>query len=242
MSFNMNSKNIFIILALFVFTTLSVFWYFNQNQTIMKNKTSISGISYVPIGDSYTIGYGVSEEDRWPNVLTNHLKKEGIDITLVSNPASSGYTVRDAIDFELPQVKRIKPDFVTVLIGANDNFGSRDVETFRKDLIEFLDKLELILKNPKNIILITIPDYSISPQAAGFDREGLSKSIEEYNMVIKGEAYKRGLKVADIFPVSQAMTRVSDYTKDGLHPSSQGYANWEKVIFPVVFDLLKSRN
>jgi len=206
-----------------------------------NTKLANAAITYVPIGDSYTIGYDVNENDRWPNVLVNNLKKEGINISLVSNPAVSGFTVRDATYFELPEIEEIKPDFVTVLIGANDSFGQRDINIFEKDLIELLDKLEEILPTPKNIVLITIPDYSISLQTEGFDKKSLSKSIEEYNRVIKDQAQKRKLRVADIFPISQTMTQASDYTQDGLHPSSLGYLKWEKIIFPVVFKLLKNR-
>ena len=173
--------------------------------------------------------------------IVTRLKKEGINISLVSNPAVSGFTVRDATYFELPEIEEIKPDFVTVLIGANDSFGQRDINIFEKDLIELLDKLEEILPTPKNIVLITIPDYSISLQTEGFDKKSLSKSIEEYNRVIKDQAQKRKLRVADIFPISQTMTQASDYTQDGLHPSSLGYLKWEKIIFPVVFKLLKNR-
>ncbi len=238
----MRSKAILVIfVSLFVFSF--VFWYFNQeNKNVnMINKNSGNGIIYVPIGDSYTIGYGVNEDERWPNVLTENLRKEGIDINLVSNPSVSGYTTRDVIYFELPEVKRAKPDFVTVLIGANDSFSQKEVSLYQKDLAELLDKLEEILPNPKNIVLITIPDYSVSVQAAGFPKNELVRLISQYNNVIKKEANKRGLMVADIFPVSKNMTKASDYTPDGLHPSAVGYLKWERVIFPVVFDLLKDK-
>jgi len=238
----MNIKNIVIILLLSTFALVFSFWYFNQiSQKSNMQITSNGKIRYVAIGDSYTIGYGVSEKNRWPNVLVYNLKKEGINISLVANPSVSGFSVRDAIEFELSEVERIKPDFVTILIGANDSFRQEETKTYQKDLIELLDRLEKILPNPKNIILITIPDYSISPQAFGFPKEELSKLIQDYNEVIKEEGNKRGLRVADIFPVSQTMIETSDYIEDGLHLSAKGYLKWEKVIFPVVFDFLKDK-
>ena len=236
----MNIKNIFIILLFSIFALVFSFWYLNQRHQKTNMQIDSNGeIKYVAVGDSYTIGFGVSEESRWPNVLVKHLKKEGVNISLAANPSASGFTVRDAIEFELPEVERIKPDFVTVLIGTNDSFRQEKTETYRKDLMELLDKLEQILPNPKNIVLITIPDYSISPASSGFPTEELSKLIQKYNEVIKNEGNNRGIKVADIFPTSQTMLEANDYIEDGLHPSSQGYAKWEKVIFPVVFDLLK---
>lgn len=196
-------------------------------------------IRYLPIGDSYTIGNGVAEADRWPNVLTKHLNEAGVRIQIIGNPAVSGYAVEDALRRELPVVKQMQPDFVTVLIGANDNFRETPVEDYAQELNGFLDELQSLMREPKNIVLVTIPDYSYSPAAQGYAASGISESIKKYNDVIEAEGLKRGLLVADIFPVSQTMTGAEDYISDGLHPSAQGYAKWEKVVYPVVYGFLK---
>lgn len=238
----MTPRNIFLLIISFVFLLILISWYIsqsNQKSNMALDKNSKDEISYIAIGDSYTIGLGVSENYRWPNVLVDQLRQEGININLIANPAVSGYTVRDAIKLELPVVEKVKPDFVTVLIGANDNFGQKDVGLFRQELEELLDKLQSLLTNPKNIVLITIPDYSKSPASKGYQTQNVSTLIEEYNRAIKDGASKRGFKVADIFPISQTMTGNEDYTSDGLHPSAAGYAKWGKVIFPVVLRMLK---
>lgn len=235
-------SNPFVTIILAFFALVFLGWYFSgnrQEQQIETIKNSEDSISYIPLGDSYTIGLGVAEEDRWPNVLTDHLKKEGLKINLVANPAVSGYRVKDAIREELPLVQKLKPTFVTVLIGANDNFGQKDPLTYKQELEEFLNKLQLLLPNPKNIILVTIPDYSKAPAASKYNTSAISQSVEEYNQAIREEASKKGLKIADILPVSQTMTDPRDYTSDGLHPSASGYAKWEKVIFPVILRLLQ---
>lgn len=216
------------------------FFLIKSNQTESMPTTSQTTIKYISIGDSYTIGNGVGPSGRWPNVLVKNLNQKNIMINLIANPAVSGYTVTDAIRLELPQVEKLKPDFVTVLIGANDNFSQTPVSVYQQDLTELLDRLQAMLTNPKNIVLITIPDYTKSPAGLPYQSKNLSQSIEQYNKVINDEAIKRDLKVADIFPVSQAMTGAEDYISDGLHPSAQGYAKWEKVILPVVLDLLNN--
>ena len=140
---------------------------------------------------------------------------------------------------ELPEVEKLRPDFVTVLIGANDSFGQKDVKVYHQQLRELLDKLELMVTDPKNIVLITIPDYTKSPSFKLYQSEDELKLIREYNEVIKEEGKQRSLAVADIFPISQTMTDDADYVDDGLHPSAQGYLKWEKVIFPIVLNLFK---
>lgn len=197
-----------------------------------------TGIKYVPVGDSYTIGLGVAEKDRWPNRLTDHLIREGIEIHLVANPAVSGYTVKDVIEKELAVVEEVRPDLVTVLIGTNDNFRLKEAKKYRSELQELLNKLQPMMINPKNIVLITIPDYTVSPTLRQYPKDEMAGLIGEYNEIIREEGRSRGLVVADIFPVSRTMTGEADYILDGLHPSAQGYIKWERVIFPVVFDLL----
>jgi lysophospholipase L1-like esterase len=237
-----NSKNIYIaIAAILVIQVLIVFKFpaVFKTDTVKKQTNQSRVVRYIPIGDSYTIGLGVDEQYSWPNILTGHLMEKGIEIDLAANPAVSGYTVRDAIEYELPVIEELKPDFVTVFIGANDNFAQRPVAEFQNDLTELLDRLRLILDKPENVVLVTIPDYSKSPALNDGDNDELSYFIAEYNRAIKELAIKRGLKVADIFAVSQKMTENEDYIEDGLHPSSLGYAKWESIIYPVVLDLLK---
>lgn len=235
----MKPRYLFVI-TIFLALVAFFLWFKIQTKLTLSNKISTASqyeIKYIPLGDSYTIGLGVTEENRWPNILINHLRDKGINIALIANPAISGYTIEDAINFELPVVKTLKPDFVTVLIGANDSFQGKDPLVFQKRLNELLDKLQIILTNPKNIVLITLPDHSKTPAFFQYQNqtENISQFINLYNQIIKKEGEKRGLTVADIFLISQTVTDYKDYILDGLHPSAQGYQKWEKIIFPVVF-------
>lgn len=232
----MNTKFILIsIVVLIVFLTLLT----TKIMTPERQEKKTGEIRYVSVGDSYTIGLGVEELARWPNVMVKHLKEAGTTIELMANPAISGYTVRDAIDIELPIVEKAKPDLVTVFIGANDHFSQSSAADFKANFSELLDKLQSIVSDKRNIVLITIPDYSKSPAVQEQGIGTTSESIAVYNVIIKEEGKKRNLSVADIFPVSQKMIGREDYIDDGLHPSETGYKKWEKVIFPVVMDLLK---
>ncbi len=205
-----------------------------MNQSINLNTKAIC---YIPVGDSYTIGLGVSETERWPNILVENLKTNGVNLELVANPAVSGFTVNDAIEYQLPQVEKHKPDVVTVLIGANDNFRQVSIQEFSKSYNLLLDRLQKTVANPRNIILITIPDHTRSPAGRGFGEDANRQLLEVYNSIIKEQAIKRGMPVVDLFPVSQTMTD-KDFIADGLHPSAKGYAKWERVIYKIMFDVL----
>jgi acyl-CoA thioesterase I len=47
--------------------------------------------------------------------------------------------------------------------------------------------------------------------------------------------------VVDIFRLSQAMrSDASLVAADGLHPSAKAYAEWERIIYPAAFELLRT--
>lgn len=191
-------------------------------------------VKYVALGDSYTIGTGADPKDAWPNLLTKHLNEAGIKTELVANPAKNGYSTQNLIDMELPVFDKSGATFVTLLIGVNDWVREVSATTYAKNLAYILDHLQKALPNKNNILLVTIPDFGVTPQGAYFanDRD-VSKGITEFNNIIKAEAKKRGLLVADIFEISKQMKDNTELTsKDGLHPSAKGYATWESVIFP----------
>ncbi|MCW3078379.1 MAG: lipolytic protein family [Bacteroidetes bacterium] len=214
-------------------TAIIIFMQSNQPQTLNELK-------YLPLGDSYTICTGATEKESWPVILTAHLNKENIKILLVDNPARNGYSTQDLIDNELPLVKKLKPDFITLLIGVNDWVRNVPSSTFKKNLIFILDEVEQQLQEKKNIVLITIPDFGVTPSGKHYGGgRNISEGISEFNEIIKEESKKRQLKLVDIYSVSKNMKDdVTLVAKDGLHPSVKEYAIWETLIFKEVKKVL----
>ena len=210
---------------------------------IILNFSAIAqtSIRYVALGDSYTIGTGAAEAQSWPALLVKHLKEKKIDIELVANPSRNGWTTQHVLNQELPVLDKSKANFVTILIGVNDWVQGVDVKTFRKNLIKILDHIQAQLPDKSNLVLITIPDFSVTPGGAKYTGgRDASKGISEFNQVILAEAKKRNLKTVDLFEQSKQMGKDSSLVApDGLHPSAKGYAAWEALIFPVVLEVLK---
>jgi acyl-CoA thioesterase I len=198
-------------------------------------------LKYLPLGDSYTICTGAGEKDSWPLLLAKHLSEKGIRTELLANPARNGFSTQNLIDHELPLVKKLKPDFVTLLIGVNDWVRGVDKEKFTKNLIYILDEVQKNLSDKNKILLITIPDFGVTPQGKNYSGgRDISAGISEFNAVIKKEAEKRKLKLVDIFEVSKGMKDHPDLVaEDGLHPSAKEYAIWEKMILEESLNLLK---
>ena len=198
-------------------------------------------IRYAVIGDSYSCGEGAKPTESWPSLLTQHLKAQGLDVELVSNPSVTGWTAKDAIDKELPKFVNSDPNFATLLIGVNDWVQGVDELSFRNRLSYLLDSMLAVLPNKKRLLVVTIPDFGVTPTGHKYARgRNIHEGIVGFNKIVSEEAHKRGLQVVDIFPISKKMGEDrSLVAKDGLHPTAKAYAEWEKLIFPAALELLK---
>src|ERR1041385_737895 len=199
-------------------------------------------IRYAVIGDSYSCGEGAKPSESWPSLLTQHLKSQGVDVDLVSNPSVTGWTTKDAIDKELPKFIRSNPTFASLLIGVNDWVQGVDETTFRNRFSYLVDQMLAVLPNKKKLLVVTIPDFGVTPTGPKYSRgRNIHEGIKQFNQIVSEEAAKRGLKVVDIFPLSKKMGEdKSLVAKDGLHPSAKAYAEWEEIIFPAALELLRT--
>lgn len=226
----------FIYLAVSLLILISA--YFNSSKPM---KQSIKTINYLPLGDSYTIGTGASEKESWPFILAEHLNAAKISCRMLANPARNGFSTAELIHEELPLLKKLHPDFVTLLIGVNDWVRGVSKSSFTKNLIYILDEVEKELPDRKKIILVTIPDFGVTPTGKNYSNgRNISEGISEFNISIKSEAKKRGLVLVDIFEISKKMGLDNSLVAaDGLHPSAREYAIWETIILPEAIKLLK---
>lgn len=198
-------------------------------------------LKYMAFGDSYTICTGTANVDEhWPNILAKHLTIAGIKTELSSNPSRNGFTTQNVIDHELPLLQNQTIDFATLLIGVNDWVRQVDATTYHKNLNYIIDEIQKKLSNKKHLMLITIPDFGMTPQGKLYSSgRDISKGISEFNDIIKAEAKKRGLVCVDIFPLSKNMADHRELiAADGLHPSATEYALWEKMIYQEAEKLL----
>src|SRR6202030_524942 len=204
-------------------------------------QTNPEKIRYAVIGDSYSCGEGAKPGESWPSLLTQHLKGQGLNVDLVSNPSVTGWTAKDAIDKELPKFVNSNPNFATLLIGVNDWVQGVDELSFRNRLSYLVDSMLAVLPNKKRLLVVTIPDFGVTPSGHKYSRgRNIHEGIMQFNRIVTEEARERGLQVVDIFPFSKKMGEdKSLVAKDGLHPSARAYAEWEKIILPAALELLK---
>jgi lysophospholipase L1-like esterase len=197
-------------------------------------------LRYLALGDSYTIGESVPESERWPNQLARQLAAEGIhtDVTII---ARTGWTVN-----ELWQRIQVDPpqgtfDLVTLLIGVNDQYRGYPSIGYRDDFRFMLNiAIEYAGGHPDRVIVLSIPDWGMTPFAAGRDTQTIAEEIDRFNSINREEAEKAGVHYVDITPLSRAVTADSDLiASDGLHPSGRMYLEWVNLVLPIAGDVLK---
>jgi len=196
-----------------------------------------STLRYVALGDSYTIGTSVAEEDRWPNQLVERID----ELELVANPAVNGYTSGDVITEELPQLDALNPEFASVLIGVNDVVQGVPDSQYAGNVAVILDEL-LARLPPGRIVCVATPDYTVTPQGETYgDPAQQSDGILLNNAILREACEARGIRfVPEIFEISQqARDDLSLVAEDGLHPSGAQYRLWVDAIAPVVEGLLR---
>jgi lysophospholipase L1-like esterase len=196
-------------------------------------RSYVKALRYLPVGDSYTIGQSVSQNERFPNQLAEKARAAGFPLEIVANPAVSGFTVSDALKYELPVVTRTKPEFVTVLLGANDFVRDVPAEVFRAQFKRLLRELRNSLGYEALIVTISVPNFLLSPGGREFTGYRSDNSgIETFNSIIKEEsAHVEALHI-DIFDLSTRLAPDFEmFVRDGLHPSGKQYQEWAALLW-----------
>ncbi|WP_017729930.1 SGNH/GDSL hydrolase family protein [Nafulsella turpanensis] len=197
--------------------------------------------TFLALGDSYTIGEAVSEEGRWPVQLVNRLRQEEIAIAEPEIIATTGWTtdeLQTAIDEEKPAADY---DLVSLLIGVNNQYRGYSFDAFRKEFEQLLQQaIQFSGNRPAHVLVVAIPDYSVTPFAAEKDKQEIAEELKQYNQYKQQLAEKYGVPFFNIFPDSQlAAQDVTLIAEDGLHPSASMYSLWVNRIAPYVVNLLK---
>jgi len=144
-------------------------------------------IRYVAIGDSYTVATGIEEKDSWPSQLTQKLKSAGIKINLIEILGIRGATSQQTLNEVIPLLKNLEPEFVTLLIGVNDWIREGiSSSKFKKRIKSLIGEIQNNLPPPRKLLLITIPDFSCSPQKKNWGYgKSATNGITRLNKILK---------------------------------------------------------
>lgn len=197
-------------------------------------------IRYLALGDSYTIGESVPENERWPIQLARLLQADDVS-TEVTIIARTGWTTDEL--WMGVQAKEINPpyDLVSLLIGVNNQYRGLDIDEYRNEFVFLLNKaIEYAGGDAKRVIVLSIPDWGVTPFAMSRDSKKIATEINLFNSVNREETEKAGAHYVDVTPSSRkAITDGALIAADGLHPSGKMYAEWAGLAYPEVLEILR---
>ena len=103
-----------------------------------------------------------------------------------------------------------------------------------------MDGIQKYLSNPANLLVVTIPDFSCSPEGKkwGYGKSAVN-GIARLNKIVKREAAARNLPAVDITSLSRKLCSQQEaFSNDGVHPSGLQYSRWVDLIFHPAYNLL----
>ncbi len=202
-----------------------------------SNKT----LSYLALGDSYTIGEGVTPEERWPVILTNKLNGEGLSIDVPEIIATTGWTTDELRKGIEKRDLDAKFDLVSLLIGVNNQFRGFETEVYETEFKELLDiAIDYANGDVKKVFVVSIPDYGVTRFGSKHDPEKISVELDYYNKVGRSISEEKGVTFFNITEISRlAASDPELVAADELHPSGKMYKQWVDLMFPTVKAMLE---
>ncbi len=219
------------IIGISLLILLPAFLYMSDPVKTLKFK-------YLALGDSYTIGESVGDNDRFPMQLVKRLRSDSTDISDPLIIAKTGWTTDELLTAIKEKNVKDTFDVVTLLIGVNNQYRGRTAENYRGELKQLIDiAISYAGGNKSRVFVLSIPDWGVTPFAEGKDRHKIASEINEYNSIKEEECVSAGVKFFDITQIS----RINDpklIAPDGLHPSGQMYKMWVDKIYQSIKESL----
>jgi lysophospholipase L1-like esterase len=211
------------------------------NKDSMPSPEARRSYSFLALGDSYTIGESVSEDQRWGVQLAQMLRAKGLDIRNPLTIARTGWTTSELIQGINKTHQQQTYDLVTLLIGVNNQYRGESLTTYREEFRQLLQTaIRSGNKDASGVIVLSIPDWGVTPFAQEHDREKIAQEIDAFNAVARDETQKVGVTFIDITPLSRKAAGDKTYiAEDNLHFSGKMYREWAELVLPVAERILK---
>lgn len=205
----------------------------NESDSTLQADTSQSKLSYLALGDSYTIGESVPVADRWPVQLAGLLNSDSTlpDFEEPVIIARTGWRTDDLIKAITAAHPPSDFDLVSLLIGVNNQYQNRPVEQYTLEFEVLLKTaIEKAGGRKDHVFVVSIPDYGFTTFGRG-NQENISKAIDQYNAIARTVCTSYDVKYYYITDLSRNGLSSPDLVaSDGLHPSGKQYGLWVKRI------------
>ena len=192
-------------------------------------------LRYLALGDSYTIGEDVPADQRWPVQMVEKLRGHGVTVNAPQIIAVTGWTTDELSDAMDKAELGSGYDLVTLLIGVNNQYRGRSAEEYRSQFRTLLLRaLALAGKRPERVVVVSIPDWGVTPfgHQSGRNVQQIATELDAFNAIAHAETLDADALFVNITGISRDHAAL--VAADGLHPSGAQYSLWTGAIEPVV--------
>jgi len=211
-----------------------------RSEQIVDESNNQEIITYLALGDSYTIGESVDFEDSFPAQLSTRIEENKNLLVNKTVIAQTGWRTdqlisavggRESADYNL----------ITLLIGVNNQFQSRSFSQYEAEFEILLNKAISLAGNDSNkVIVLSIPDYYYTPYGQSNGNELISIELDRYNNFAKSIAKEKGVTFLDITDITRkGLNEPELVADDGLHPSGLAYEKFVERLYPLMSTRLK---
>lgn len=197
--------------------------------------------TYLALGDSYTIGESVLLTESFPYQTVQLLRKKGLQFSAPEIIAKTGFTTDELEEAIASQQLLPRYDFVSLLIGVNNQYRGRDEVLYKMEFEKLLKKaIGFCNDKSSHVIVLSIPDYSSTPFAAQMNKEKIGKEIDVFNNINHSLSIQYKVHYANVSgTLKNAEPEDQLIAIDGLHPSGRGYKKWAEVVAEIIAKQLK---
>ncbi len=199
-----------------------------------------SDVRILALGDSYTIGEGVAESERWPVRLAAMMRAAGMSVAepvIIARTAWTTDELSAGIDAN-PPIGEF--DLVTLLIGVNNQYRGRSLEEYRQQFRALLGRAVAFAGSRASaVVVVSTPDWGVTSFArqSGRDVHVIATEIDALNVVAREEAARADAGFVDVTPTSRRSGAEPEMiAADGLHPSGAMHELWARLILPVAIE------
>ena len=215
----------------YIFLFLS--FYFLQTMETTAQKP----FSYLALGDSYTIGESLPLKDNFPHQTVDLLRKKGISINDPEIVAKTGWTTDELMDAIAKRTLQSSYDFVSLLIGVNNQYRGRDITIYQKEFEQLLQQaIQFAGGKQHHVFVLSIPDWGATPFAEGKDQAKITREIDLFNASNQKITKQYNVHYIEITAgTREAKKDLSLVAEDKLHPSKKEYAKWAEKLSQAIY-------
>ena len=195
-----------------------------------------SPLTYLALGDSYTIGESVEIDERWPVQLADSLAKTGIKVEDPKIIARTGWTTNELMQAIEDSNVTTTFDMVSLLIGVNNQYRGYEISQYINEFEALLNtSIHFANDDTSHVFVLSIPDYGVTPFGQTRNPDKIAIELDRYNAIADSISGLYGIPFIEITKASRdAIDDPELVASDQLHPSGKMYRQWVDASYETV--------